>query len=184
MNKLIKGSAILASLATLALAGQAARADYSSTATTTTTSSPTVFVNGATIGPGPQLLVTDTLGEQLMVPSILNANPVMFVTTGAQITGFMTYLPNDLLTRRDDLLARIFSERANGKLSADQASTLISQVQAVLNKPCVAGKECNVAHARQVKFMYRDFDYAANDIRKASGQDNKQLAGTYSFIVL
>lgn len=184
MNKLIKGSAILASLATLAMAGQAALADCSSTTTTTTTTSPVVFVNEATIGPGPQLLVTDTLGEQLMVPSILNANPVMFVTTGETITGFRTYTPNDLLTRRDDLLARIFAERANGKLSADQAGTLTSQVASILNRPCVSGSECNVDHARYVKTMYRDFDYAANDIRKASGQGNKQLAGKYSFIVL
>jgi hypothetical protein len=93
------------------------------------------------------LLVTDTLGEQLMVPSILNANPVMFVTTGAQITGFMTYLPNDLLTRRDDLLARIFSERANGKLSSDQASTLISQVQTLHRRQ---GMQCRPCKTSQI----------------------------------
>jgi hypothetical protein len=193
MKNIIKANMIVAAAAAFAFSGQAARADYSfhmfrsktSTpeiaATTTTT---TTFTNGATLGAGPSILVTNILGEQSMVSSILNANPVMFVTTGAQITGFNVFLPNDLLTRRDDLIARIYAEKANGKLSDSQVSRLLSEVQTVALMPCNSGKECSVSHAKQVEKMYRNFDKVSNDIFSDSHQGNRQLAGKYSFIVL
>jgi hypothetical protein len=193
MKNIIKTNMIVAAAAAFAFSGQAARADYSfhmfhsktSTpeiaATTTTT---TTFTNGATIGAGPSILVTNISGEQLMIPSISNANPVMFVTTGAQITGFNVFLPNDLLTRRDDLIARIYAEKANGKLSDSQVSSLLAEVQTVSRMPCSANAECSVSHAKQVQRMYRDFDKVSNDIFSDSHQGNKQLAGKYSFIVL
>lgn len=183
MNNVIKTSAIVTSLAALAFVSQAARADYS-ISQTTTTSSPTVFVNGATCGVGPSLLITNPIGEQVVIPSVRNVNPVMFVTTGAQIVGFSTYLPNDLLTRRDDLIARIFAEKATGKLSDSQASSLIAEVQNVSRMPYSTDNETVTSHCRQVKRMYLDFDRVSNDIQRDSHQGNRQLAGNYSFIVL
>jgi hypothetical protein len=150
-------------------------------ASTTTT---TTFINNATVGPGPGIVVTNTVGEQLLVPSIMNANPTMFVTTGAQVTGFNIYLPNDLITRRDDLIARIYAEKANGKLSDSQASALLAEVQTVAHRSCGSMTDRGSSHAKQVQSMYRDFDKVSNDIFSNSHQGNKQLAGQYSFIVL
>ncbi len=154
------------------------RPEITSTITTTT------YINNATIGAGPSIVVTNTSGEQLLVPSIMNANPTLFVTTGAQVTGFNICLPNDLLTRRDDLIARIYAEKATGKLSESQASALLAEVQTVSRRNCGPMTDSSSGHAKQVQNMYRDFDKVSNDIFANSRQGNKQLAGKYSFIVL
>jgi hypothetical protein len=183
MNKIFIGSVIAAAFAMLTFSGQMAQADTAIISTTTTTSPGWSMVMGPTSGPGPQLLVTDPAGAQVMVPSVLNVNPPGFVTTGATITAFNTYWPNDLLTRRDDLIARIYVEQANGKLSASQVSSLVAEVNGVLKTPII-GDECLTSQARHVKFMYRDFDRASNDIFRESHMGNKQLAGKYNVIVL
>jgi len=175
-----KANLIVAAAAVLALSGTVARASSEITSTTTTST----FINNATVGAGPGIVVTSTSGDQLLVPSIRNANPVMFVTTGAQITGFNIYLPNDLLTRRDDLIARIYAEKAMGKLSDTQASALLAEVQTVAHRSCGSTTDCGSGHAKQVQSIYRDFDKVSNDIFSNSHQGNKQLAGQYSFIVL
>ena len=154
------------------------RPEITSTTTTTT------YINNATIGAGPGIVVTNTSGEQLLVPSIMNANPTLFVTTGAQVTGFNIYLPNDLLTRRDDLIARIYAEKATGKLSEAQANALLAEVQTVSRRNCGPMLDSSTGHAKQIQHMYRDFDKVSNDIFANSRQGNRQLAGKYSFIVL
>lgn len=150
----------------------------STTVTTTTTGAETVVLGAA----GPTLLVTDPVAPAVLVPSVISAAPG-FVTTGATITAFKSYWPNDLLTRRDDLIARIYLEKANGKLSDSQAVELISQVNGVLRAPLI-GDEFITANARHVKFMYRDFDRVSNNIYRESRMGNRQLAGKYNVIVL
>lgn len=158
--------------------GGSSRPEITSTTTTTT------YINNATLGAGPGIVVTNTSGEQLLVPSVMNANPVLFVTTGAQVTGFNIYLPNDLLTRRDDLIARIYAEKATGKLSESQAGALLAEVQTVSRRSYGLTTDNSTGHAKLVQHMYRDFDKVSNDIFSNSHQGNKQLAGQYSFIVL
>jgi hypothetical protein len=179
-----KMGAVALSLTALAFVGQIARADSSKTTIKTTTYSSPSYVYEATAGSGPGLLVTTNVGDQEMIPSILNANPVLFVTTGARIVGFNTYLPNDLITRRDDLIARIYCEKANGKLSDAQAADLLAETRSACGMPYSTSNESVVDHARQVKFMYRRFDEVAQQIQHESRQGDRQLAGAYTFIVL
>jgi len=121
-----------------------------------------------------------------MVPSRMSQKQILFVTTGDTITGFTCCTPDDLITRRDDLLARIFAEKANGKLSDDQANGLIAEVQGAYaaRANLSNGDESDVDHVKGVKRMYSQFDRISNDIKKASGQGNRQLAGKYNYVVL
>ncbi len=181
-TSLIKGGIVMMSAVLTAFAAQTARADE--VTTTITTDSGRCMTT--TLGPGPGLLITNSAGQQLQVPSRMSANPVLFVTTGEQITGFVSYTPDDLITRRDDLLARIIVERANGKLSAEQANSLISEVQGAdsARLQLCKGDESCVDHVKAVKKIYRSFDEVSNDIVKDSNQGNRQLAGKYNYIVL
>jgi hypothetical protein len=190
MNTFFKSTLAVAFTAAIGF-GQSAKADE---VITTVFSSPVIVSSRScttseacpTIGSGPGFLITNSMGQQLMIPSAQAPNPVLFVTTGAQITGFTCYRPDDLVTRRDDLLARVFAEKTNGKLSEDQANNLISEIQDTyaerLNEP--AGGECDVDHVKAVKKIYRNFDRVSNDILKESKQGNKQLAGNYNYVVL
>jgi hypothetical protein len=184
MNNIIKVSTFVASVAALTLAAQSARASSSSTTTSSATAASVEFDYRATCGAGSGLVVTNTSGKQIVVPSVLNVNPVMFVTTGAEIVGFNTYLPNDLITRRDDLIARIYSEKANGKLSDAQVDNLLAKVNDAANMPYSSEDESCVSHVKEVKHIYRRFDEVSNDILKQSKQGDRQLAGKYSYIVL
>jgi hypothetical protein len=172
MNSIIlKGTLAIAFAAAAALPGLSAKADQ--IVTTTFTSSP-VLISSKTcststsfgvLAPGPGMLVTNASGQQLMVPTRMNQNQILFVTTGDTITGFTCCTPNDLITRRDDLLARIFAEKATGKLSGDQSIALIDEVQNAF-AACSSlggGDESDVDHVKAVKRIYRSFDRVSND---------------------
>ncbi|HEY9679282.1 MAG TPA: hypothetical protein V6C76_14845 [Drouetiella sp.] len=147
------------------------------------TSKTVTYVKDATIGAGPNVIVTNIDGTQNAVSTTLNANPTLYVTTGATINSMRVYLPNDLINRRDDLIARIYTLKAQGKLSDSQASGLLAEVQTVAAMPCPVGcAERTTSSARQVKMMYREFDKVSNDILKESKQGDKQLAGKYSVV--
>jgi hypothetical protein len=135
---------------------------------------------------GPSILVTNSLGRQLMTPSRMSPNQILFVTTGAAITGFTCCAPDDLITRRDDLVARILSEKASGSLSSEQSVALLSSVQNAFEERqnLSPGSESDVDHVKGVKRIYRQFDRISNDIMKDSKQGNKQLAGNYSYVAL
>ena len=135
---------------------------------------------------GPSILVTNSLGGQLMTPARMSPNQILFVTTGASITGFTCCAPDDLITRRDDLVARILSEKASGSLSSEQSVAFLSSVQNAFEERqnLSPGSESDVDHVKAVKRIYRQFDRISNDIMKESKQGNKQLAGNYSYVVL
>jgi hypothetical protein len=171
--------------------GQSVKADQTITTITSpviVSSRTTTTTNGTfeTLSAGPGMLVTNCSGQQLMIPNHMSQNQILFVTTGDTITGFTCCTPDDLITRRDDLLARIFAEKANQKLSDDQANNLISEVQDAYaaRASLIAGNESDVDHVKGVKRIYSQFDRVSNDILKASRQGNKQLAGKYNYVVL
>jgi hypothetical protein len=187
-NFYLKASLPFVLLAAIGAISQAAKADevvviFSAPVMVSTTTT-TTACDKMTAGPG--LLVTNSMNQQLMVPSQTGCTQIGYVTTGATITGFTCCTPDDLLTRRDDLLARIISEKKNGKLSASQADGLISEVQNAYSARASlsAGDESDVDHVKGIKRIYRSFDRVSNDIVKDSRQGNKELAGKYSYIVL
>lgn len=188
-NILSKGSLAIAFAAAVGVSGQSAKADeiittFTSPVVVSTQTTTTATTDSLLAGPG--MLVSNCMGQQLMVPSQVSSNQILFVTTGATITGFTCCAPDDLITRRDDLLARIFAEKASGKLSSDQANGLIAEVQnafaarATLSPGC----EADVDHVKSVKRIYRSFDRISDDIKKDSRQGNRELAGQYNYVVL
>jgi hypothetical protein len=187
-NFYLKASLPFVLLAAIGATSQAVKADqvvvvFSAPVVVSTTT--TTTANDRMVA-GPGLLVTNSLNQQLMVPSQSCFNQVGYVTTGATITGFTCCSPDDLLTRRDDLIARIISEKNNGKLSSSQADGLISEVQSAYSAKASlpAGDESDVDHVKGIKRIYRSFDRISNDIVKDSRQGNKELAGKYTYIVL
>jgi hypothetical protein len=191
-SRLFTGSLAIAIAAATSFSAQSAKADE---VITTTFTAPAIVSSKTTttttrdyeaLTPGPGMLVSNSLGQQMMVPARMSSNQVLFVTTGATVTGFTCCSPDDLITRRDDLLARIFAEKATGKLSGDQANGLIVEVQdAYAQRAALTpGDESDVDHVKGVKRIYRQFDRISNDILKDSRQGNKQLAGKYNYVVL
>jgi hypothetical protein len=99
--------------------------------------------------------------------------------------GITIYYPcarEDASIRRDDLLARIISERASGKIDGSEADSFISRLQAIeARRP----KDSEFAETRQyfrrALDIYCDYDQLAQDMQTESGQGNKQLAASYEY---
>jgi hypothetical protein len=187
MNHTLFIGIVAASFATaLSISGQPAKADEIITSITSPAMLSSRVATTATLSAGPAMLVTNTSGQQLMIPSSMNSNQILYVTTGDTITGFTCCTPDDLITRRDDLLARIFVEKANGKLSDTQAQGLVSEVQDAYSArgTLCSGNESDVPHVKAVKKIYRQFDRVSNDILRDSHQGNRELAGKYTYVDL
>ena len=131
------------------------------------------------------MVVTDSCGQPTFVGSESTLQVVPVITTGITITGVRFYAPkDDLFCRRDDLLARIMTERGRGELSSADANDLVNRVMAVdalrAQLPARTETEC---FYKQVHRIYRQYDALSNDIGNASDQGDKDLAGTYNYMV-
>jgi hypothetical protein len=175
MKRLIP-CAVLAALAAFAIAKQPVSADEVTTVTTGSSGMVT------TVGGTPEVVITNSSVKPMLVETKLTTMPTPFVTTRSVITAFLLTLPDDLITRRDQLLARIVLEQARGKLSADEASSLIGQADSIDARRAGLSKDDCSAYHKEVKRLYRDYDRLANDIKKDSHEGAKQLASTNYFI--
>jgi hypothetical protein len=137
--------------------------------TVTTTSScckPAVIINSA--------------GEAVIVQSTMSVTPIQLVTTtDTVVTGFTLFRPDDLITRRDDLLTRILLEQTDGTLTASQANDLTGRIQRADQDRASLVRDGSVSYYKQVKKLYARFDGIANDMHNESGEGDKQLAGNY-----
>jgi len=145
--------------------------DGSSVSVMTTESTPSIVITNSTLQPS--IVVT-----RLVPP------PTPIVMRSGVITGFVVCKPDDLITRRDDLLARIAVEHACGKLSADESANLIARVQDVDKGRAKLAGPYTTSYFHDVKLMYRSYDRLSNDIRSDSKQGDKQLAGRYNLLTL
>jgi hypothetical protein len=118
------------------------------------------------------------------VRTIMSQKPVGTITTTDIITAYTIYTPDDLLTRRDELLARILIEQDRGKLSAGQANELFAKVNAIDNQRACLSRDCSVSYHKRVKELYRQFDKVATSIQNETHDGNNQLAGRYSYVVM
>lgn len=157
------------SLKTLALAiawvstmmvGQSVYADEIVTTTTKSVTTTTV----------PSVLITAT---QTRVPIVALEKAVVVV---------VKVVPEDLIVRRDDLLARIIVERANGWLSSDQADRFTDRVMTVDSTRAHLTNDGSRLYYQQVKDMYGGYDKIAADMETTSGKGDRELAGLYKVI--
>lgn len=189
-SKLIQAAALALGI----FAGQAALAQVTVTETTTapavTTTTTTLHVSGPLTQSVPVTLaaeqkpfvVIDSKGCPTVLNSKVSINPIPYVTTVGCLQAITLFTPDDLITRRDDLLAKIAMMQCRGQLSAGAAGELIARVHAIDSlRPRPVQKD-STAYYKLVKRLYKDFDNVANDIRDMTDVPEKQIAGTYSYI--
>lgn len=171
----------LALTAMIIIAGPALCDEVSITTTTVSDANSFAVTN---TGGTPRVLIMNSALEPVVIESKLSLTPTPVVMRSGTITGFVVWKPDDLITRRDELLARIAVEHACGKLSADERASFIAKVHSIDSDRSKLTAPCTVSYFKQVKRMYRDYDRLANDIRANSHEGDKQLAGTYNYLVL
>jgi hypothetical protein len=112
--------------------------------------------------------------------------PQLYVkyTASNGITIFYIGARDDLNMRRDDLLARIMIERADGVISADVSNDFIGRLERIDGmRASTPTDSFSRAYFQHVGDVYRGYDHLAQDLQTSSGLGNKQLAGRYTYFV-
>ncbi len=129
----------------------------------------------------PMMVVTNTSGQSTTVPAVFPIVMRRFVA----LNGVTIYYPcarEDMSIRRDDLLARVITERACGKIDGSEADSFISRLQAIeARRPKDSEFAETTEYFKRALGIYRDYDKVAQDLQTESHQGNKQLAATYSY---
>jgi hypothetical protein len=176
--------AVLA-MATMALSALPVFAAETVVTESTTRQSGGVAVTNTTVTStsikAPMMVVTNTSGQSTTVPAVFPIVLKRFVAANG-VTIYFPCAREDASIRRDDLLARIISERACGKIDGSEADGFISRLQAIeARRP----KNSEFAETRQyfrrALDIYCDYDQLAQDLQTESRQGNKQLAATYEY---
>jgi hypothetical protein len=127
------------------------------------------------------MVVTNTSGQSTTVPAVFPILLKRFVASNG-VTIYYPCAREDASIRRDDLLARIISERAAGKLDSSEADSFIARLQAIEAK---RPKDSEFAETREyfrrALDIYCDYDKLAQDMQTESHQGNKQLAASYEY---
>jgi hypothetical protein len=129
----------------------------------------------------PMMVVSNSAGQTTTVPAVFPIVLRRFIASNG-ITIYYPCAREDASIRRDDLLARIISERAGGKIDGSEADSFIARLQAIeARRP----KDSEFAETRQywrrALDIYCDYDKLAQDLQTESHQGNKQLAATYEY---
>lgn len=180
MKMLFKASSFLIALAAIIVTARPGICDQ---VTTVSEGGSAVSLTTATDST-PCIIMTNSSVQPVIVVSKISLNPTPIVMRAGTITGFVVFKPDDLITRRDDLLARIAVEHARGKLSLDESNSLISRVASIDSNRAKLQAPCTTAYFKDVKRMYRDYDRLSNDIKSDTKEGDKQLAGRYNYLVL
>jgi hypothetical protein len=129
----------------------------------------------------PMMVVTNTSGQSTTVPAVFPIILKRYVASNG-ITIYYPCMREDASIRRDDLLARIISERAAGKLSSSEADSFIARLQAIeARRPKDSEFSDTRAYWRRALDIYCDYDKLAQDMQTESRQGNKQLAASYEY---
>jgi hypothetical protein len=132
----------------------------------------------------PDIIMVKESLTPFLVKTIVSTTPMPTITTTDVITSFKIYTPDDLITRRDELLARILIEQNRGKLSTGQANELFARINSIDNQRACLSRDCSVSYRKRVKDLYRQFDKVATSIQNETHDGNKELAGRYSYVVM
>ena len=173
----------LLAIATLAMTALPSLADTTVTQTTRQAGGVEVTTTSVTTAStkAPMMVVTNNSGQSTTVPAVF---PILLRRYVAS-NGVTIYYPcarEDASIRRDDLLARIISERSAGKIDSSEADSFIARLQSIEAK---RPKDSEFAETREyfrrALDIYCDYDKLAQDLQTESGQGNKQLAASYEY---
>ncbi len=172
-------------LATMAMSAMPALADQTTVLESTTKQAGGVEVTTTNVtttsSRAPMMVVTNSSGQSTTVPAVFPILMRRYVASNG-VTIYYPCAREDMSIRRDDLLARIISERSSGKIDGSEADAFISRLQAIeARRP----KDSEFAETRQyfrrALDIYNDYDKVAQDLQTESHQGNKQLAATYEY---
>jgi hypothetical protein len=180
MKMLLKVSSFLFALAAIIITARPGSCDQVTTVNEEGSAVSLVTTTDST----PCIIMTNSAVQPVIVVSKLSLNPTPIVMRPGTITGFTVFKPDDLITRRDDLLARIAVEHARGKLSLDESNALIGRVQSIDADRAKLQAPLTTGYFHQVKRMYRSYDRLSNDIKSDTKEGDKQLAGRYNYLIL
>lgn len=165
--------------------------------TTTTTTTTTSTTRTTRVGSQPIVVQFDKTGNPTILKTTVAVVPGSTVTTEVTTVTRIAPEPDDLLNRRNDLVARVMVEQNRGQLSASEANNFLSRIQALedsrvqLRRDESAGmyfdgeRACDtLSYHKEVRRIYNGYDSIANDMRDVSGQDDRQLAATYAYFAL
>jgi hypothetical protein len=131
----------------------------------------------------PMMVVSNNSGQTTTVPAVFPIVLRRYVASNG-ITIYYPCAREDASIRRDDLLARIISERSAGKIDSSEADSFIARLQAIEAK---RPKNSDFAETREywrrALDIYCDYDKLAQDLQTESHQGNKQLAASYEYRV-
>jgi hypothetical protein len=180
MKTAIKLSLYLSAIALSVIPTRPAMSDQITTTKTTDESTMSITTNEF----APCVVMTGSTLQPEVVVTKLSLHPTPVVTRSGQITEFVVFKPDDLIARRNDLLARIAVERSRGKLSADESANLISRVQSIDSNRLTLTGAPTVSYFKQVKRIYRDYDRLSDDINSNAHESEQHLAGRYNYLTL
>jgi len=129
--------------------------------------------------------VSSTMVKNCNTALVPTLSPTVFLIdrTPAFLPGMVITLvrPDDLITRKAQLNARILVEQSAGTISTSQANDLLNRLSQVSMTECNMKANGSLTW-KQVEHTYRSFDGIAHDLDQDSTDRNHALAG--SFIVL
>jgi len=129
----------------------------------------------------PMMVVTNTSGQSTTVPAVFPIILKRYVASNG-VTIYYPCMREDPSIRRDDLLARIISERTAGKIDSSEADAFIARLQSIEAKRPRADEFAETrAYFRRALDIYCDYDKLAQDLQTESHQGNKQLAASYEY---
>ena len=131
----------------------------------------------------PMMTVTNTSGQTTTVPAVFPIVLKRYVASNG-VTIYYPCAREDASIRRDDLLARIISERSAGKIDGSEADSFIARLQAIqARRPKDSEFSDTREYWRRALDIYCDYDKLAQDLQTESAQGNKQLAASYEYKV-
>ncbi|MBI5175756.1 MAG: hypothetical protein SFV17_05175 [Candidatus Obscuribacter sp.] len=173
--------AVLAAIAVGSAGAEAAETTVTTTTQTVTTTRPMVL-QGSIIT-APQMTVEGLSGKTVVAQSPFPIQMVKYVSASGQ-TIYYVGARDDLSIRRDDLMARILIERADGDISSGASSDFMDRLVRIdAQKSSTPSNSRSRAYFEHVLGTYQDYGKLAQDMKSASHKGDKQLASTYSYTV-
>jgi hypothetical protein len=172
---------LLATIATLAATISPALASETTVIETVTTTKKVVLQGSVATAP---MISVEGLNGKTAVARSPFPNLYLPFTSASGITIFFMAARDDLNMRRDELLARVMIEKADGAISADESSNFISRLEKVDGeRKSTPTDTFGRAYFQHVGNIYRDYDHIAQDLEQSSNLTSKQLDGRYSYFV-
>jgi hypothetical protein len=105
-------------------------------------------------------------------------------TAANGVTIFYVSPRDDMNMRRDDLLARVLIEQADGAISEGDSSQFVNRLVRIDELKAEAPADSNSrAYVEHVRGIYHRYDKLAQDLQSTSKLGDRQLAAAYEYHV-